>query len=71
MGLVFAPVQVQEWMMTIPTFSQTLLFGQFLRGEPVSALNIVISATVTTALALILVAVAARLYDREKLIFGG
>ena len=71
MGLVFAPVQVQEWMMTIPTFSQTLLFGQFLRGEPVSSLNIVISTTVTTALALILVAIAARLYEREKLIFGG
>lgn len=71
MGLVFAPVEAQDWMMAIPTFAQTLLFGQFVRGEAVPVLNIVISATSTTAIALMLIVFAARLYEREKLIFGG
>ncbi|MEE8393651.1 MAG: ABC transporter permease subunit [Rhodospirillales bacterium] len=69
--LVFSPVEAEGWMMTIPTFSQTLLFGQFVRGEAVSMLNVAISTSATTLVALVLVAIAAGLYEREKLIFGG
>ena len=57
--------------MAIPTFSQTLLLGQFVRGESVELLNVVISMSSSTALALVLIACAAGLYAREELIFGG
>lgn len=68
--LIFAPVEAQSWMMTIPTFSQTLLFSQFLQGETVGAFNFMVSFVTTMALALIAIAIAAGLYEREKLIFG-
>ena len=70
MVMVFAPVQVQGWMMTIPIFSQTLLLGQFVRGEPIAPVNVVLSMSVSGAIAVGLLLVAARLYEREKLIFG-
>ncbi len=71
MALVFAPVHTQEWMMTIPIFSQTLLMGQFVRGEDVLALNLLASISFTSLLALGLVYISSRLYERENLIFGG
>ncbi len=70
MVLVFAPVKSQLWMMAIPAFSQTLLFGQILRGEAVSWQGLVASGGITGALALMLLYLAARLYQREELVFG-
>ena len=70
MILVFAPVQAHDWMMAVPIFSQTLLLGQILRDESVAAVNVLVSMGFTTAAALVLLALAARLYEREKLIFG-
>ena len=70
MVLIFAPVKSQLWMMSIPAFSQTLLFGQALRDEAVSWAGAATSAGVTGALALGLLYVAARLYEREELVFG-
>jgi len=69
--MVLSPVEAEKWMMAIPTFSQTLLLGQFVRGESVELLNVVISMSSSTALALVLIACAAGLYAREELIFGG
>jgi sodium transport system permease protein len=71
LALVFVPLQPKTWMMAVPGFSQTLLFGQYVRGEAVSALHIGVSAAVTAAVALLLVYGCARLYEREELIFGG
>ncbi|MEE8350568.1 MAG: ABC transporter permease [Rhodospirillales bacterium] len=70
MILVFVPVQAQKWMMMIPTFSQTLLMGQFVRGEPLAWGNVVLSLASSTLAAFILIFLAARLYERENLIFG-
>ncbi|NQU60204.1 MAG: ABC transporter permease [Rhodospirillales bacterium] len=70
MILVFAPVQAQNWMMMIPTFSQTLLLGQIVRGNVVSIPDALISMTSSIAAAMILIFIAARLYERENLIFG-
>lgn len=70
MVMVFAPVQAQGWMMTIPIFSQTLLLGQFVRGEPIAMTNVLLSMSVSGLIAAGLILVAARLYEREKLIFG-
>ena len=70
MIMVFAPVQAQEWMMMIPTFSQTLLLGQFVRGDAVAMPDALLSMVSSMVAALALVFFAARLYERENLIFG-
>ncbi len=70
MLLVFAPVHIHGWMMAVPTFSQTLLLGQLLRGETVSMVHVAVSMATTLALTAVLVTFAARLYEREALIFG-
>ena len=70
MVLVFAPVKAQEWMMMIPTFSQTLLLGQFVRGDGVAFPDALISMASSMIAALVLIVFAARLYERENLIFG-
>lgn len=68
---VFIAIKAHAWMMTIPTLSQTVLIGQVMRGEPLSALNVAIASVVTTACALGLLAIAVRLYRREALLLGG
>ncbi len=70
MVLVFAPVQAKEWMMTIPTFSQTLLLSDFVQGEAVAVSDALVSMSTSVLAALVLLVIAARLYEREKLIFG-
>ena len=70
MLLVFAPLKIQIWMMTMPILSQTLLIGQVLRQDPVSFVHAGISMLTTMAIAGALVVVAIRLYEREELIFG-
>jgi sodium transport system permease protein len=71
MVLVFTPVQATAWMMTIPAFSQTLLLGSLVRGEALPMADVALSMTSSLVAALALIAVSARLYEREKLIFGG
>ena len=70
MVLVFAPVQAKEWMMTIPTFSQTLLLSRFIQGEAVAVSDALVSMSTSVVAALVLFAFAARLYEQEKLIYG-
>ena len=70
MVLVFAPVQIHAWMMAIPTFSQTLLLGQILRGDAIDLSHMAISLAATTVLAAVLIFCAIKLYEREELIFG-
>jgi len=71
MVLVFAPVQAKAWMMMIPAFSQTLLLGAFVRGEALPMADVALSMASSLVAALALIAISARLYEREKLIFGG
>ena len=58
------------WMLAIPTFGQILLTGQLMRGDTVSALDIFLASIVTAGLALLLLLLAARLYEREEMVFG-
>ena len=67
---VFVSFEAQSWMMVIPTFGQTVLIGQFVRGEPVATTHIAITIFTTLFVSLLLYVVAARLYEREDLIFG-
>jgi sodium transport system permease protein len=69
-GLAFLPVKPDLWTMLIPTFGQQILINQFMRAEPVSAMNIIISSVATLVLAVILILVAIRLFMQERIIFG-
>ncbi|MFQ5958416.1 MAG: ABC transporter permease [Alphaproteobacteria bacterium] len=71
MALVFIAFKGQHWMMAIPTFGQTLLFGQLVRGEPLNAVNVALASGVTAGVAVALLLLAARLYRRERLLFTG
>lgn len=68
--LVFVSLTAHPWMMAIPTFGQTLLIGQLVRGEPVSGLSIAIASVTTGLAAAALLFFAARLYERDALLFG-
>lgn len=69
-GLAFLPVKASLWMMLIPTFGQQLLINQLMRGEPISIANVAISAGVTLLLSAVLVYLAVKLYERERILFG-
>ncbi len=70
LGLAFLPVKPQLWMMLIPTFGQQILINQLMRGEVINTLHVVLSVIATLLLALVLIAVAIRLYERERILFG-
>jgi sodium transport system permease protein len=70
LALIFLPLQPEAWMMTLPTFGQTLLFGLILRGEPLDVWHVAIAAISTLLLTGLLLKLAAKLYAREDLIFG-
>jgi hypothetical protein len=57
-------------MMALPTFGQTLIFGRLVRGEGMALSDLLISASVTLVATACLLAIAARLYENESLIFG-
>jgi sodium transport system permease protein len=70
-GLAFLAVKANFWTMLIPTFGQQLLINQLMRGEPVNPINVLISTVVTLILAGVLVWVAIKLYERERVLLGG
>ena len=67
-ALAFLPVKPALWTMLIPTFGQQILINQFLRYEPISAQNIVVSAVLTILLALVMTFIAIKLYESERII---
>jgi sodium transport system permease protein len=70
LALIFLPLQPAAWMMALPTFGQTLLFNQILRGETPSLAHAAIAAATSFLLAALMLKLAAKLYEREDLIFG-
>lgn len=70
LGLAFLPVKPQLWMMLIPTFGQQILINQLMRGEIINFLHVIFSVIATLLLAVVLIAVAVRLYGRERILFG-
>ena len=70
MFLALVPVKTELWAMLVPTFGQQLLINQVLRGELVRPLNVIVSAVVTLLAGLAFVSVAAKLYEREQVLFG-
>jgi sodium transport system permease protein len=70
LALAFLPVKPVLWTMLIPTFGQQILINQFLRFEPILAMNIVISSVMTVFLATVITIIAIKLYEGERIITG-
>lgn len=71
LAMVFVPVRAAWWSMAVPVFSQTVTMQLAVRGEPVSAAHLALSAIATLAAAVLLLRWAARLFEREEMVFGG
>jgi len=69
MVLALAPVNAQPLLALIPTFGQTLLMGQLVRGESVSGVFIGITALATLTTTALLLLLGFRLYEREEILF--
>jgi sodium transport system permease protein len=69
MVLALAPVRAQPMLAAIPTFGQTLLMGQLVRSETVSAVFIAITAVATLTATGLLLLLGFRLYERETILF--
>jgi len=70
LALAFLPVKSDLWTMLIPTFGKQILINQFLRTEPISGMNILISAVVTILLSVVITFIAIKLYEGERIIMG-
>ncbi len=68
--LAFLPVKASLVNMLIPTFGQSILINQFLRGETVSQTYMLVASITTLAVALVLVVVSIRLYSQERIVFS-
>ena len=64
------PLQPADWMMLVPALSHQLLLIDVMGGEEIATLSLSMSALATTLLALLFLALTARLLEREKIIFG-
>jgi sodium transport system permease protein len=69
MLLIFTPVHLHATLAAIPTFGQSVLMGQVIRSETLSWRFIAISGCATLSFALLLLALAFRLYERERILF--
>ncbi len=70
LALAFLPVKPALWMMLIPTFGQQILINQFLRSEPISASNVVVSTIVTLVMSALITLAAIRFYEHERIVIG-
>jgi sodium transport system permease protein len=70
LALAFLPVKPALWTMLIPTFGQQILINQFLRYEPISNTNIIVSAFLTILLSIVITFIAIKLYEGERIVSG-
>jgi sodium transport system permease protein len=70
MFLTFSPVRSDLLKMLVPTYGQSLLFNQILRGETIQPLYVIATTCATLLLAGVLILVAFRLYQGERVVFG-
>jgi len=68
LALAFFPVKPVLWTMLIPTFGQQLLINQFMRLEPISVSNAVISTVMTLVISAGITLIAIKLYNREQIV---
>lgn len=63
-----ADVESSWWLMLIPSLSQSNLISDIIAGEPIATSYVVLSVLSTAVFALLLVALAVRLYRRERIL---
>ena len=68
--LMLNPVKPALWMMLIPTFGQNLLITDVMRGELPGWLPLTVASVASLVAAAGLLWVAAKLFERERIIFG-
>jgi len=68
LALAFFPVKPELWTMLIPTFGQQIMINQFMRAEPFSVSNALISIITTIIISAGITLVAIRLYSREQIV---
>ena len=71
-GMVMSmkPIHSALWMMPVPLFGQQVLLMDVLRGEPTGALEFALAGLSAAVLAVVCLLINARLFEREKIIFG-
>ena len=69
-GLAFLPVKPSLLVIAIPTFGQQIIINQIMRGEVTNLGYILFSVFTTLSLATVLVFVAIRLYQHERIMMG-
>jgi len=70
MIMVFVPLQPTTWAMLIPTYGQTILIGQIVRGEGAALGDLLLASGATVAISMALLVLAARFYNREQVAFA-
>lgn len=68
--LLFKPMKSSMETMAIPLLSQNLLLADLIRGEKINFLFALTAGIVTLALGFICINIAAKIIQREKIIFG-
>jgi sodium transport system permease protein len=68
LALAFFPVKAVLWTMLIPTFGQQLLINQFMRLEPISVWNAIVSSVITIMFSAGIVFISVKLYEREQIL---
>lgn len=68
--LAFLPVKPAVATLLIPTFGQSILINQMLRGETINPEHVLIASAATLVVAVALTILAIYLYSREQILFG-
>jgi sodium transport system permease protein len=71
MIMIFVPLQATTWMMLVPTYGQTLLISQIVRGDVPPTGDILLASGSTAVIAALLCWLAAHFYAREQVAFAG
>ena len=69
--LAILPIKAQPWMNLVPTITQTFMINKVMRGEALPVGDVVVATAVTLLVGLVALAVAIRLYNRERIVLIG
>lgn len=69
--LAILPIKAQPWMNFVPTIAQTFMINRVMRGEALPVVDVALATAVTLLVGLVALAVAIRLYARERIVLIG
>ena len=68
--LSMTPVKSTLWMTAVPLFGQQVLLADVIRGEPTPPGGFALAALASLLLAAVCVALTAKLFQRERIVYG-